>query len=215
MTWWGADLGDTDGFQPKQKNRFIVEFGDGMLLSLKSCGKPTATIESKEYRLINHYYNYPGLVKWEQISMTFVDTKLFANNIQSRQEESQVSAPKSRMTSTAFWTMLIGSGYTPPSYDPDDVDFISTRFTGISSPEKAAMMDIAFGGQNIKIHQITPQGYESNEGPLSSNETWELYNPIITKLSWGDLSYDADDFVEYSMDIKYDWAVHYGFNPNR
>lgn len=215
MTWWGTDLGDIDGFQPKQKNRFVVEFGDGMLLSLKTCGKPTATIESKEYRLINHYYNYPGLVKWEQISMTFVDAKLFANSKQGGRF--QVPPPMERMTSTAFWTMLIGSGYTPPSYDDDDVEGLADRFAGISSPEKAAMMDIAFGGQNIKIHQVTPAGHEAVEGGdpvLASSETWELFNPIITKLSWGDLSYDSDDFVEYSMDIKYDWAVHHQSNPS-
>lgn len=225
MTWWGTDLGGIDGFQPKQKNRFIVEFSDGKLMSLKTCGKPTATIESKEYKLINHYYNYPGLVKWEQITMTFVDAKFFATNIQPAATEGQVKAPMSKMTSTEFWTMLVGSGYTPPSYTSTDIvgNSKAPRFTGISSPEKASMMDIAFGGQNIKIHQITPQGYEKivntnalgqDAYGLSTNETWELFNPIITKLSWGDLSYDSDDFVEYTMDIKYDWAVYHPFNPS-
>ena len=93
MTWWGTDLGNKSGFQPKQKNRFIVEFGDGALLSLKSFGKPTATIESKEYRLIYLFQNYPGLVKWEQISMTFVDAKLWATSLQSRESMGQIDSP--------------------------------------------------------------------------------------------------------------------------
>ena len=187
-----------------------MEFGSGLLLSLKTTSKPIATIESKQYRMVNHFYNYPGLVKWEPISMTFVDGKLFAGGVVTETEG--VAPPQDRMTSTEFWRMLIGSGYTPPSYSDDDVANYTTRFAGISSPEKASMMDISFGDK-IRIHQLSPEGRDAN-GMLDSVETWELWNPIITKLSWGDLSYDSDDFIEYSMDITYDWAVMYDKNPN-
>lgn len=37
-------------------------------------------------------------------------------------------------------------------------------------------------------------------------ETWTLHNPIITKISNGNLSYASEDLVELSLTIKYDWA---------
>ena len=73
MTWWGNNL-DGGSFQPKLKNRFIVEMGNGgRLLSVSSVTKPTATIDSKAYKMINHTYNYPGTVKWEPIEIKFVE----------------------------------------------------------------------------------------------------------------------------------------------
>ena len=54
-------------------------------------------------------------------------------------------------------------------------------------------------GNSLQIQLLTPDGE-------TTIENWTLFNPIITKLSWGDLSYEDDSFIEYSMDIKYDWA---------
>jgi hypothetical protein len=80
MTWWGSAM-NGDSFSPKQKSRFIVEMGNGgNLFSVKSARKPVATVESKQYKMINHYYNYPGLVKWEPITITFVDTKVWGDS---------------------------------------------------------------------------------------------------------------------------------------
>ena len=50
----------------------------------------------------------------------------------------------------------------------------------------------------MRIMQLNPEGV--------AIETWTIYNPIITKISWGDLDYGDDSLVEYSLDITYDWA---------
>jgi len=212
MTWWGTDL-SRGSYQPKQKNRFAVELiNGGMLLSISSITKPSVTIESKQYQMINHYYNYPGIAKWEPITMKFVDGAGWGNQTDSikvaGQDISLEAPPNSRMTSAALWEMLLASGYTPPSGETG----FSSREKSISSPEKASTMDLSFGG-NIVIHQLTPEGVNKN-GILRSVETWTLHNPIITKISWGDLDYGDDGLVEYTLDITYDWAVHTGHNPN-
>ena len=85
-------------------------------------------------------------------------------------------------------------------------------------------MDISFG-KYVKIHQISPDGtifkrgvetlpdgaevevFLKDTGVLDSTETWELKNPIITRISWGELDYGDDGLVEYVLDIKYDYAI--------
>ena len=209
MTWWGSAMSG-DSFSPKQKSRFIVEMGNGgNLVSVKSVTKPTATVESKQYRMINHYYNYPGLVKWEPITITFIDTKHFGST----------ETHQNRMTSHQLWEMLLASGYTTPSGEGGG----STRAKSISSPEKASTIHHSFGNI-LYIHQLHPDGTGltrdekgkviKNDGFIKSVETWEIMNPIITKISWGELDYGDDSLIEYKLDIAYDFAVHHEKNPN-
>jgi len=37
-------------------------------------------------------------------------------------------------------------------------------------------------------------------------EQWELHNPFVTKVGFGDLSYEDDALSEISLTVKYDWA---------
>lgn len=199
MTWWGDSL-DKNSREPTRKNRFMVQMGNGgNLLSVSSVGKPTATVETKEYRMINHYYNYPGLVKWSPITIKFVDIGLWSMGTANPPDFGAIPSPQSRGTAETLWEMLVASGYTTP----DGGTGLSNRAKSISSPEKAATMALAFGSE-MKIHQLRPEGQVN--GVLSSQETWVLYNPIIKSISWGDLDYGDDGLVEYSLEVQYDWA---------
>ena len=69
MSFWTSP-----NLHPKTKSRFIVSFGTGFFLpNVKSVTKPSVEVATKEYRLMNHYFNYPGLVRWQPIKITFVD----------------------------------------------------------------------------------------------------------------------------------------------
>ena len=58
----------------KRKSRFLVELGSGFILtSVKTCSKPAAEVDIKEYQLINHKFKYPGIVTWQPVKITFVD----------------------------------------------------------------------------------------------------------------------------------------------
>tara|TARA_R110000824_G_scaffold32927_1_gene106149 strand:- start:1198 stop:1713 length:516 start_codon:yes stop_codon:yes gene_type:complete len=110
--------------------------------------------------------------------------------------------------------MLNNSGYANPSLAKHKLSVNSGQESTISVPEKASTNDGAFGigidgtqgldrteGSNtgaLVIYQLAPDG--------SVTEQWTLKNPIIKSIKWGDLSYDSDDLVEYSMDVIYDWA---------
>jgi hypothetical protein len=168
------------------------------------------TVESKEYRMINHFYNYPGIPKWEPVVMKFVDGRVWSGS--SIDIGPTAREGLTRSTSGVLWEMLLASGYVTPSGNKsaltarEDSDG-NKMLSPVVSPEKAAMIDRAFGsaasetdGSMLEIIQINPKG--------EALETWTLYNPIIAKISWGDLDYGDDNLVEYTLDITYDWAEH-------
>ena len=202
MTWWGEEFG-IGTRDPTRKNRFLISTGvagpSGYLFSAKSVSKPKVSIETKEYRMINHFYSYPGIAKWEPITITLVDIGSFAlsfaddNSTSDPEDDTPLSTPESS-TAAALWEMLLASGYSTP----DGSTGSSQRAKSISSPEKASTIDNSFG-KSLEILQIDSNG--------RTIERWTLYNPIITKISWGDLDYGDDGLVEYSIDVKYDWAV--------
>ena len=195
MSWWS-----NREVEPKRKNKFYVTMGTGgKLYSVSSVSKPSVTIESKEYQMINHFYKYPGIPKWENISVKFVDAKLWGNGTSTVGGKAVESNPRS--TSKTLWGMLLASGYVSPSGASSSIKSLAK----VVSPEKAAMIDLSFGsaekatdGSMFKIHQVNAAG--------ETTEIWTLYNPMITKISWGDLDYGSNDLVEYTLDVAYDWA---------
>ena len=220
MTFWGVDL-IKGASHPKQKSRFIVALGNGgWMLSLSSITKPAVTIEKKEYRMINHYYNYPGIPKWEPISMTFVDNQIWGNAIVTTPNATKASEteldraiyeaglqtlPNANAKSTAgqLWEMLLATGYVTPSAVGSRIKDLAK----VVSPEKAANIDQSFG-KTFTIYQLAPEGWDSVKKKINHTEMWTLHNPIITKISWGDLDYASDDLVQYTLDVSYDWAEY-------
>ena len=209
MTWWG-EAHNSKSKNPKFKNKFLVEFGNGgYKYAVKTVSKPSVTIEKKEYRMINHFYNYPGVPKWDPITIKFADAFLF------NQEDFK------RSVGGSLWEMLLATGYVTPSQVKSKSGVLP-----VVSPEKAASIAMSFGGY-LKIHQLDPskpfnhteidhqtrliQGLPPGKSTtLPVVDTWTLFNPIITKISWGDLDYGDDNIVECTLEIAYDWAEFFG-----
>lgn len=216
MTWWTQE--SKNAIQIKQKSRFIVEISSGFFLpNVKSCSKPSANVEIKEYQLINHVFKYPGIVKWNDIKITMVDM-------------GGSSGDNHLDTSVLLWRMLKHTGYNFPT----EVDEKRIALTGtprdLTTPEKASTIANAFGGgltgdgdfgaagvglknnkQSVRIYQLDPGSYNQNASVGEKYKThvveeWVLHNPQIKSINWGDLSYDDDAPVEYTLDICYDWA---------
>ena len=69
MSWWTSKE-----IHPKTKDKFVIVFGSLFYLpNIKSLNKPKIEFETKEYRLLNHKFNYPGNGTWQPITMKFVD----------------------------------------------------------------------------------------------------------------------------------------------
>jgi hypothetical protein len=196
MAWW-----NTAEFEIKQKSKFIVSFGQTFFLpNVKSCSKPSLEVNNKDYKLLNHHFNYPGIVKWNPITITFVD--LNANGDQFD-------------TAGMLAQMLNNSGYDYPHRTGHSLGTGGGSTSTISSPEKSSTIANSFGKgltgpadfdaasflkQNVLIQMLTPNG--------EVNEKWTLVNPIIRSIKFGDLTYDSDDPVEYQIEIAYDYALY-------
>lgn len=209
MTFWNSP-----NIHPKTKSRFVVVIGSYMIPTVVTVSKPKISVESKEFRMINHYYKYPGLVKWSPITITFVDGtgetwEKDARGGWKKMKNHNLSA------SDLLAVMLAKSGYMTPDKDGPLLDSNGDAYvnkSGITTPEKASMMALSFGTTEgsapvMKIQQLD-SGMIENRGKAVINvtEQWELFNPIITEIDWGSLAYGDEGLVEYSMTIDYDYA---------
>ena len=188
MAWW-----TNPNVQIKQKDRFIVSIGEYLIPTIVSCDKPKVTIEKKEYTMINQVYRYPGIAKWQPITMKFVDGSAASTTKTSLPDGREFIVPVAGIdnldAASMLYDMLTSSGYKSPKKGID------------ASTTKAAMMDKSFLG-SVRIELLEPDGFEVSEG-------WQLFNPIITEISWGSLEYGNSDAIEYSLTISYDYAEMY------
>ena len=188
---------------PKRKSLFYVKISSKFFLPfVKTCSKPSANIETKEFKLVNHFIKYPGLVKWNPITITMVDM-----NGGNKRADIDTAIVLSRI--------LTHSGYYFPNVNKHTYSLTGKDATGknnllteLTTPEKEKMAFGSFGpgltkhyneaNSGIEIFQVNANGF--------IREHWVLKNPIVKSLKWGDLAYDTDEPVEYTLEIDYDWA---------
>ena len=197
MAFWS-----TKEFELKQKSKFIVSFNETFFLpNVKSCTKPSVEIGTKEYKLLNHTFNYPGTAKWLPIRIVFVDFNGNGDQFD---------------TASFLAQMLNNTGYDYPNSTSHTLGTAgSDKALPLSSPEKSSTIANAFGGglggakdsedasvrrQNVVIQMLTPDG--------KVNEKWTIANPLIKSIKFGDLAYESDEPVEYEIEIVYDFAIY-------
>ena len=238
MSFWQVGA---SAITPKQKFRFVVIFGpDFYLPNVKTITKPSFEINTKEYKLYNHNFNYPGTVKWNPITITFMDMRGSdigaANSVVSgvstsgdeglfERDIATTTTEKTLDTSDMMNQMLNNTGYNYPykkSHILSRLQGDPTKNTArpITSPEKASTVANSFGtGLTGELNQSKYSLGDSIENKYNFGiriiqfgpnqeivEEWLLVNPIVKSMSFGELSYEDDDLVEYSMEIAYDWA---------
>jgi len=183
MAWW-----TNPNIQLKQKNRFVMSIGEFLIPTVVSVDKPKIQVESKEYTMINHVYRYPGIAKWQPITVTFVDgsgQSLIKN--QNNKQATRIDVDNLD-AAQMLYRILESSGYKSKS-----------SVSGVTS--KSSMVGNSFS-KTVRIEQLEPNGKTVSEG-------WRLHNPIFTDIGWGSLSYADDTAVEYTLTIAYDWAEFY------
>jgi hypothetical protein len=187
MAWW-----TNPNIQIKQKNRFIMSIGEFLIPTVVSVDKPSISIESKEYTMINHVYRYPGIAKWQPITVTFVDgsgnSSVADTSFTSGAQTKAIGGIDSLDTAQQLFMILAKSGYKSGG-----------SVSGVTSKTNMKNLSLL---NSVRMEQIEPDGSTVSEG-------WRLHNPIFTDIKWGSLSYADDGAVEYSLTIAYDWAEYY------
>lgn len=69
MAFWS-----TNTIEPLRKFRFLMTLGGDVVYDVKTVDKPSFDVSESEYLLINHKIKYPGVVTWNDIDVTIVDS---------------------------------------------------------------------------------------------------------------------------------------------
>ena len=92
----------------------------------------------------------------------------------------------------ALYRSLSAAGYKPPELRTGDA---------LYTVSKAAAVNAI--GPILTIEQYTT---EPASGDPVGIEKWQLWNPWIKNVEFGDLTYESDDVVEISLTLAYDFA---------
>tara|TARA_R100001594_G_scaffold144320_1_gene193227 strand:+ start:326 stop:823 length:498 start_codon:yes stop_codon:yes gene_type:complete len=68
MAFWSSN-----DVEPTRQFRFKIQTGEGDWWWAKSVTKPSFTVNESEYLLVNHKFKYPGVVSWNNITISIVD----------------------------------------------------------------------------------------------------------------------------------------------
>jgi len=178
------------GFQPKRKFRFLVTFSELSNLSfmVKTVSKPSYSMAEKKHNILNHVFNFPGVVTWGPVACTFIDA--VDPNVGSK-----------------FYASLLNAGYVQPTSEAALVTGV-TKVSTTSAIGEVRIKQLDGGGV------ILPAGADPGEviGAVDSTriiEEWTLKNAFIKGVKFGDgMDYASEDLVDISVDIVYDYATY-------
>jgi hypothetical protein len=179
------------GFQPKRAFRFLVTFSElsDLTFMVKTAKKPSYQIGNSDHKVLNHTFNFPGVLKWDDVNITLIDA--VDPNVGSK-----------------FYNALLNAGYVAPVSEAA----LTTGITKVSSTSTLGEVRLKqLDGGGI----ILPAGADPGEirGAIDSTnvvEEWTLKNAWILSVDFGDLSYDGEGLVEVKVGIKYDYATYSG-----
>jgi|TARA_R110000824_G_scaffold96870_1_gene231619 hypothetical protein len=178
------------GFQPKRAFRFLVTFSElsDLTFMVKNAKKPSYQLASTAHQVLNHQFNFPGIVKWDPISVTFIDA--VDPNVGSK-----------------FYSALVNSGYIAPTTESALVTGV-TKVGTTSTLGEVRIKQLDGGGL------ILPAGSDPGEviGAVDSTnilEEWTLKNAFVNQVQFGEtLGYDSEDLVTVTVSLTYDYATY-------
>ena len=150
---------------------------------------------------MNHYFNFPGVTKWNPIQIKFIDQR-------GNEDGLDTAGMLMRMLKRSGYNFPHKTGLTTISKNLSKADAFGkphiagkNRATSTSNIDSKGRSGLGVD-QTVSILQITP----GMNGKVKISEHWILVNPLIKSINWGDLDYGSDDLVEYTLDVAYDWA---------
>ena len=176
MAFW-SDIDNTP--EPLRQYRWYLQFGDNKESNLDSiryalmeASKPEVEITSMEHLLLNHSFNYPGVLKWKPMKVKFASVR-------------GEGGDKSKDASSIIHDLVKRGGYLIPKVDQTN-HINKTSFSQEGFNNTISLVQIDSDGKKI--------------------EEWKLYNPLMTNINYGTLSYSSEDIVTIDVTIHYDFA---------
>ena len=177
-------------FQPKRKFRFLMTFSNLGLETqymVTKTSKPSFELTGPtEHRVLNHTFKFPGIIKWNDINVSFVDA--IEPNIGSK-----------------FYNVLRNMGYLNPT------DF-NNLAAGISKQQaKAALGEIVIKQLDAGGFEVGGRGDVAPTAAIVGTkyyEEWTLKNAFLKSVNYGDLAYEDEGLVNVEIGVTYDYATY-------
>ncbi len=180
---------DFGGFEPKRAFRFLINFTElsNLTFMASKAAKPSYEITPKEHQVLNHVFKFPGIVKWADVQVTFIDA--IDPNVGSK-----------------FYNALRNSGYVEPINETS----LTTGITKVQSTRALGEVKIKQlnGGGIVLPAGLDPGDVIGATDTTKYIEEWTLKNAFIKAVKWGELSYENDDLVSITVDITFDYATY-------
>ena len=139
MAFWSDS-----NLNPKRKNRFLVTLGDLPEYLAKSAGKPSFSINNHEHNFLNHKFNFPGMITWDPIEVTFVD-----------------AGDSGDETATALYQLLTNSGYVAPDSETTTTNNAINKSSATSAINQVTIAQIDESGSPIETSTLHNAWIES------------------------------------------------------
>ena len=174
-------------FQPKRNFRFQVSFsglGDDLTYMVTSVNKPGFTVGSTAHRFLNHQFNFPNIVTWDDVNVSFID------------------AVDPNVGST-FYRALLNSGYVNPS----TIDRYQGALTKRATTDSIGLVKIRqLDGGEVLGGSVNSAGTPTQPQII---DEWTLINSMILSVKFGEaMSYTDDGMVNVAISLKYDYAEY-------
>ena len=164
--------------EPLRQHRWLLSNGVVWVWA-KTVKPPSHTIETQKYQIGNHKLNYPGLLEWQDVTVTIVD-------LTTPIGETPVETPNSQ----ALYDSLRVSGYDPEG-NGDGISKLALA-KGVKSIFNSG------GSTELTISQIDSNGKQIQQ--------WKLYHALIKDVTVGQLDYSSDELITIDLTIAYDHA---------
>ena len=181
MAFWGSDL-SADNVDPKRKFRWKVAFGGS-----------TPGVGGNDLQV-----GGPGGILW--FAKTCTKPEVTVGDV-----EHKFIGHTFKFPGSVTWNDIEVTLVDPASPDASKQTLDLLHGAGYRTPDTAeeALNTMGKGAATAALGTFIIFQLDSNGNTI---EKWELHNPFITKVGFGDLDYGSDDLSEISLTIKYDWA---------
>tara|TARA_Y100001938_G_scaffold148903_1_gene233973 strand:- start:2976 stop:3602 length:627 start_codon:yes stop_codon:yes gene_type:complete len=162
----------------QQQYRFILSLQGIDAAYVKDVERPSYTINTNSYKLLNWEFNYPTTLKWANVSFTLVEI---------------FSLDAVNSVAGLYMDKLLKTAYEQPS----DLMGPIHQNTFIKDLSKR---DLTQSLGPVKIRAINPDG--------DTVEEWELRNAMVVAMAPSQYSYDGELLTTMRITLQYDWATY-------
>ena len=206
MTFWSRNNAG-----PVQQHHFTVEFGQNWLpYEVKSITMPQVEVTEGAYRMGNHMYKYPGTQRWNDVTITIVDTGDAVHRLLLKLTEQGYYQPRNPSggggahKKVRKWnsdTLVIRQNRT------------ITEALTVQEEEEQTGGFLSFLGFKKKPASPKGPGFVMADPPSLGSRGWQygwnswyLQGAWIKSVNFGTHDYSSDELLTMEIVVAYDFA---------